>query len=93
MQPCSFGELRGETGPNVATAGLIPTSLPGFSPKQVDSLTKLFLAILSDPDLDPEPPTYVAVPGTYLKHKRNVRTRQHHKKKAQIKAQAQLIQV
>ena len=43
--------------------------------------------------LNLEPPTYVAVPGTHLKHKRNVRTRQHHKKKAQIKAQAQSIQV
>ena len=86
-QPCSSGELGGEAGPNAAAAYL---SLPGFSPEQIDSLTKLFLAILSDPD--PEPPTYVAVPGTHLKHKRNVRTRQHHKKK-QAQAQRSTSQV
>ena len=91
-QPCSFGELGGEAGPNAATAGLSPTSLPGFSPEQIDSLTKLFLAILSDPD--PVPPTYVAVPGTHLKHKRNVRTRQQQKKKkAQAQAQRSTSQV
>ena len=91
MQQCSSGEPSGETGPNAAVAGPDLESLPGFSPEQVTSLSRLFSDILSDPT----PPTYhmpifVAVPGTHLKHKRNVKTRnQYKKKKAQAKAQAQ----
>ena len=34
-------------------------------------------------------PIFVAVPGTHLKYKRNVRTRQHYKKKQAKQAQAQ----
>ena len=88
-QPCSSGDLSGEPGLHAVTAGLnnaaIHASLPGFSLEQVNSLTKLFLDILNDPE--PTPPSYqmpifVAVPGSYLKYKRNVRTRQQYKKKA-----------
>ena len=85
MQPC--GEFGGETSLNAAAATL---ALPGFSPEQVDSLTKLVLNILSDPEPPIQMPIFIAVPGTHLKHKRNVKTREQYKKK---KAQAQHVTV
>ena len=93
-QPCSSGDLSGEPSLSAPTASL---SLPGFSPEQVNALTKLFLDILSDPE-PPEPPyqmpTFVAVPGSHLKHKRNVRTRQQYKRrKAQAKAKALRVKI
>ena len=63
----SSEELSEEVGLNVAAVYLL---LLDFLLEQIDSLIKLFLAILND--LDPEPPTYVTVLGIYLKYKRNV---------------------
>ena len=83
MQPCR--EADGEIKPNSATAVL---SLPGFSSQQVDSLSKLFSNILSDPISTYQMSIFIAVPGSHLKHKRNVKTREQYKKKAKAKAQA-----
>ena len=76
-QPCSYGESGGEMNPNAAAAGPSIASLPGFSLEQIDLLTKLILAIPSDPE---SPLTSPA------KHKRNMKTRVQYKRK---KAQAQ----
>ena len=83
MQLCSSGEPGGETGPNAAVAGPDLESLPGFSPEQVASLSELFLDILSDPT----PLTPLA------KKKRNQKTRNQYKKKAQSQAQRVTIQM
>ena len=85
LQPCSSGEAGGETKPNPASAAL---SLPGFSPQQVNSLSKLFLKDRSDPTPIPayQIPIFVTVPGSHLKHKRNVKTREQYKRKKAAQA-------
>lgn len=67
---------------------------PRLLTEQIDSLTNLFLAILND--LEPsthQMPIFVAVPGTHLKHKRNVKTREQQQKKKKVQAKHVTVHV
>ena len=81
--PCSSGDLSRELLPNAAITQL---SIPDFS--VINSLIADAINLLSQPI--PSPPThqipfFIPVPGTHLKHKRNVRTRQQYKKRRMLR--------
>ena len=74
--------------PNAAVAGPSIILLPGFSAEQASSIISLFSRVFNlQPN--PSPPTsYLTQPNSLAKQKRNRKTRQQYKKKAQAKALA-----
>ena len=77
-----------------------PESNPGFSTDQITAACEQIRRLLQQPNPTPstqpityQMPIFVAVPGSHLKHKRNVKTRGQHTRKKEAQGQRVRMQV